>query len=567
MSRIRKKIKLPRTVQVLWGGFNAGVVLGIIDGLMVIFFGLAQFDRTGEIIGFLIWDAIGLGILGVITTAIIFLGFGRLLRSRARWLSVLNFLLLIAIAFTLSFVNLGWSFKNTRGTPPPDPYNIVFVTLDTLRTDSTGFSGHPFVRTPNLDRLARKGRQYINAVCPVPMTTPSHASMLTSTIPAVHGATENRYRLDETNETMTRILRNNGYRTAAFVSCFPLDRRFGLNRDFMLYHDRFAVPGDLRQASWYLAWRNFRAGNMMERNCRYTNSLALPWIRRYTGDATPFFLWIHYFDPHSPYAPPDHEQTYYAGRVTLSFDAYPDEAAQENARRAVQFTNKSPEPGRPEELYLGEVSETDRAFGEILRQLAGSGVMERTVIAALADHGESFGEHGYFYTHGEDIYEPALSIPLVLYSGYPYIETGLDTRLACASDIAATLLPAVGLPPGSKMEGFNLLDASHSRQMALIENYGLIMTTNATKQRGLRTTHQKMILHTETDHQELFNLEQDPGEGINLVDEYPGLSREFSVMIRDGFAQSESRSHHSHEDLSPETLEKLKALGYVVPEL
>ena len=153
MSRIRKKIKLPRTVQVLWGGFNAGVVLGIIDGLMVIFFGLAQFDRTGEIIGFLIWDAIGLGILGVITTAIIFLGFGRLLRSRARWLSVLNFLLLIAIAFTLSFVNLGWSFKNTRGTPPPDPYNIVFVTLDTLRTDSTGFSGHPFVRTPNLDRL------------------------------------------------------------------------------------------------------------------------------------------------------------------------------------------------------------------------------------------------------------------------------------------------------------------------------------------------------------------------------------------------------------------------------
>ena len=567
MSRIRKKIKLPRTVQVLWGGFNAGVVLGIIDGLLVIFFGLAQFDRTGEIIGCLVWDSIGLGILGVITTTIIFLGFGRLLRSRARWLSILNFLLLIAVAFTLSFANLGWSFKNTRGTPPPDPYNIVLVTLDTLRTDSTGFSGHPFVRTPNLDRLARKGRQYINAVCPVPMTTPSHASMLTSTIPAVHGATENRYRLDETNETMTRILRNNGYRTAALVSCFPLDRRFGLNRDFMLYHDRFAVPGDLRQASWYLAWRNFRAGNMMERNCRYTNSLALPWIRRYTGDATPFFLWIHYFDPHSPYAPPDHEQAYYAGRVTPPFDFYPNEAAQENARRAVQFTNKSPEPGRPEELYLGEVSETDRAFGEILRQLAGSGVMERTVIAALADHGESFGEHGYFYTHGEDIYEPALSIPLVLYSGYPYIETGLDTRLACASDIAATLLPAVGLPPGSKMEGFNLLDTSHYRQMALIENYGLIMTTNATKQRGLRTAHQKMILHTETNHQELFNLEQDPGERINLVDDYPSLSREFSVMIRDGFAQSESRSHHSHEDLSPETLEKLKALGYVVPEI
>jgi arylsulfatase A-like enzyme len=562
-----KKRRLPRPIRVLWGGFNAGVVMGIIDGLMVIFFGLAQFDRTGEIIGFLVWDAAGLGFIGMLCTAMVFGGLGYPLRSHPRVLSILNLVLLLGISSILSFSNVGWSFKNTRGTPPSQTRNVVLLTLDTLRADSTGAGGHPFVRTPNLDQLARKGRHYLNAVCPVPMTTPSHASMLTSTIPAVHGATENRYRLDETNETLTRILRNNGYRTAAFVSCFPLDRRFGLNRDFMLYHDRFAVPGDLRQASWYLAFRNLTSGNLMERNCRWTNSLALPWIRRYTGDNVPFFLWIHYFDPHSPYTPPRHEQVYYYDRVTPRIDSYPDAASLENARRAVQFTDRSPEPGRPEELYLGEVSEMDRAVGDILRQLARSNVLDRTFIAALADHGESFGEQGFFYTHGEDIYEPALAIPLILYSGYPLVTPGLDARLACASDIASTILPALGFTPGAKMEGFDLLNDTRRRQTALVENFGLIMTSRATKQRGVRTTDKKMILHTEIDRQELFDLANDPGEQQNLADLYPDQSLELSTFIREGFSLSESKRRGSHEDLSPDTLEKLKALGYVVPEL
>ncbi|MBN1880116.1 sulfatase [bacterium] len=561
----KQKIKVPRWLQILWGGFNAGVVMGIVDGLMIMFFGLAQFDRTGEIVGFLFWDALGLGLLGLLCSAFVFLALGRVLRTRPRILSVLNLVLLFLLSSTLTIMNVGWSFRSIRGCPPENARNILLITLDTLRSDSIGMGGHPFVRTPWLDELARNSRQFMNAACPVPMTTPSHASMLTSTIPAVHGASENRYRLHPTNETMTEILRNTGYRTAAFVSCFPLDSRFGLDQGFMLYHDQFNVPGDLRQASWFLALANLCTGHKLERNCRWTNSLAIPWIRKYTGDGVPFFLWIHYFDPHAPYNPPIIEQQYYSSRVTPNYKQYPNENALNNAKRAVRYTDIPPDPGRPEELYLGEVSEMDRGVGEIIKQLLISGVLDNSLIAILADHGESFGEHGYFYTHGEDIYEPALSIPMLFFSGFNSNLKGLDTRLACGSDIASTILPAVGLLPGRTMEGFDLLDHQAYRHMALIENFGIIMCPGAVKQRGIRTTRYKLVHNLGRDLTEMFDLENDPSEARNIADESAELTQDYLDLVTESFTSASARKSAVSEDLSPDTLQKLETLGYVVP--
>lgn len=564
-SDATRKRKLPRWLKVLWGGFNAGALIGIIDGLTVIFFGLARFDRTGEIIGFLTWDALGLGLLGSVCSGIAFFALGPWFRHRPRLVSLFNLVLLFSISSILTVMNIGWSLQTVRGKPPTDAKNILLMTLDTLRSDSTGAGGNPIVRTPCLDRIARQGRYFSNAVCPVPMTTPSHASMLTSTIPAIHGASENRYRLHESNETMTEIFRERGYRTAAFVSCFPLDRRFGLDQGFMLYHDRFGAPGDLRQASWYLVLSRLWSKGRMERNCRWTNSLALPWIRKYTGDGVPFFLWIHYFDPHSPYCPPLTEQRYYLNRIKPMYDRYPDAAAEESAARAVRFTSISPSPGRPEELYLGEITEMDRAVGQVINQLSASDMLNRTIIAILADHGESFGEHGFYYTHGEDIYEPALSIPLMLYAKCDPGISGIDPRLACASDIASTILPAAGIDPAPSMEGVNLLDSTVRRHGALVENYGIIMNSKATKQRGIRMDSFKMILNTEPREPELFNLQEDPQESRNLADAMASVAQDYSNRINDGFSSAESRKRSVSEDLSVETLQKLEALGYVMP--
>ncbi|HPQ39547.1 MAG TPA: sulfatase [bacterium] len=560
----RKRRKLPRWLLVLWGGFNAGAIYGIIDSMMIIFFGLASFDRTGQIVGFIFWDALGFAVIGSVLAAVVFYGVSRIRRIRPRVMSFTVLVLLLSLSLSLTAANVGWSFQNVRGTPPANPPNMVLITLDTLRADATGAGGNPRVRTPVLDRLARYGRQFCNAVCPVPMTTPSHASMLTATIPAVHGALENRYRLGPDNITAAEVFRENGYRTAAFVSCFPLDRRFGLDQGFMVYDDRFGTPGDLRQASWYKIWKNWREKGRMERNCRFTNSLALPWIRKYTGDTVPFFLWIHYFDPHSPYAPPLIEQRYYRNSIDPKHTEWPDEYAADNARKACMFTDVPPEPGRPEELYLGEVSEMDRAVGEIMHQLSVSGVLENTLVVLLSDHGESFGEHGYFYTHGEDIYEPGLAVHLTLYSSRPPLVPGLDPRLASAVDVATTLLPAAGLTVPDSMEGFDLLSPP-SRQAALIENFGIIMNARAKKQRGLRTNQWKMIRYPDSEYHALYDLQEDPGELQNMAPHYPDLSRSFSADVQMGFEDSDRRRRISTEDRSRETLEKLEALGYIVP--
>lgn len=560
----RPRRKLPRWLQTLWGGFNAGAIYGIIDSLMIIFFGLASFDRTGQIIGFIVWDALGFAMMGSVIAAAVFYGLSPVKRIKPRGLSLIVLTVMLTVSLTLTIINVGWSFQSVRGAPPENAPNVLLVTLDTLRADATGAGGNPLVRTPVLDRLARLGRQFSNAICPVPMTTPSHASMLTATIPAVHGALENRYRLGPDNLTITEILRDNGYRTAAFISCFPLDRRFGLNQGFMLYDDRFGTPGDLRQVSWYKWWKNWREKGRMERNCRYTNSLALPWIRKYTGDDVPFFLWLHYFDPHSPYAPPLREQRYYRDRIEPVRREWPDEYAAENARKACMFTDVPPVPGRPEELYLGEVSEMDRAVGEIMHQLAVSNVLDNTLIILLSDHGESFGEHGYFYTHGEDVYEPGLAIHFTMYNASNLITPGLDQRLASAADVSTTILPVAGLSVPSSMEGFDLLNGTR-RTAALIENFGIIMNARAKKQRGIRTDRWKMIRFPESEYEALYDLATDPGERQNLAPRYPDYSNALSADIQAGFKDSEERRKLSTEDRSRETLEKLKALGYVVP--
>lgn len=558
--------KPPKWLVIVWGGFNAGAIMGILDSLMIMFFGLASFDRGGQIVGFMIWDAIGLGILGSILAVLVFFCLSRIPRITPRLLSVINLVLLFTISICLTLANIGWSFTETTGTPPDNAPHIVLLTLDTVRADSIGAGGNPIVRTPTLDRLARMGRQFCNAICPVPMTTPSHASMLTATIPAVHGARENRYRLGPDNLTLTEILRGVGYRTAAFLSCFPLDRRFGLNQGFMLYDDQFGVPGDLRQASWFRIWKNYRSRGRLERNCRWTNSLALPWIRKYSGDGNPLFLWVHYFDPHAPYAPPAREQIYYRDSISPKIQNWPDEYAQQNAEKALLFTDIEPRPGRPEEMYLGEISEMDRALGELMHQLAISGILTNSLITAIADHGESFGEHGHFYTHGEDVYEPALAVPLILYTGNDRCRTGLDDRLASGVDIATTILPFTHLETPSQMEGFDLLSDSR-RQRALIENYGIIMNSRAMKQRGLRTAELKMIAFPDNDYHALYDLDSDPGERQNIQAQHSQLSESMLQDTRKGFADTEHRRRISSEDLSAETLKNLESLGYIVPGL
>jgi len=193
LKRRRKSKKLSPSLAVIWGGFNAGAVLGLFDALLVMTFGLGLFDQMGPIMGLITIDAFGIGIVGTLCAAFGYLISIKLRTKLPRLPAIISGLLLLFVSLSITWLNLGWAFNTVRGNPPDDSENLLVISIDTLRADSVGFGGNALVRTPVLDRIIQRGYQLCNAICPVPMTTPSHASMLTSTIPAVHGALKNRY--------------------------------------------------------------------------------------------------------------------------------------------------------------------------------------------------------------------------------------------------------------------------------------------------------------------------------------------------------------------------------------
>jgi arylsulfatase A-like enzyme len=558
-SRKRSKPRHP-LFYIIWGGFNAGAVIGLLDALLIMVFGLGTFSKMGSIMGVILIDALGFGCLGILSAVA---GYGLTYRFKSRHPSfprLFSGIVLLSISSVLILGNIGWSFKPVTSNSAENARNILLVTLDTVRADAVGFGGNSIVRTPILDSLARQGWQFCNAICPVPMTTPSHASLLTSAIPAVHGAMENRYRLGKENTSLAELLRKNGFRTAAFVSCFPLDRRFGLDQGFMLYNDELATPGDLRQASWLKRITEFAGRNKRERPARFTNSLVLPWIRKY-ANASPFFLWVHYFDPHAPYTPSNLEANYYMGSIA-NFQDYQTETHWEMARRAVVGRRDQLQPGIPESLYLGEISTVDNAVGEILDELKRYHVLTETDIIVVADHGESFGEHDRFYTHGEDIYEPALQIPMIL-AGRFFPDRTLENNLTSITDIAPTLLSGCGISIPSVMTGYNLLDQQSKRQSELIENYGIILAKNAEKQRGIRTSNWKCVLNGDYSSRRLYDVAGDPLEMEDVQSKYSQVAVELDHLVQDGFQRADQNRKPSDIDSSTETLNKLKALGYV----
>jgi choline-sulfatase len=288
--------------------------------------------------------------------------------------------------------------------PKPD---ILLVTLDTTRADALGSYGAPGGSTPALDALAASGVRFERAYSPAPLTLPAHASLFTGKEPAEHGLRDNGWgRLEAKHALLAERLRAAGYRTAGFPASRVLDARFGLGRGFELYDDAMAAE---------------RVGEYgyPERPAAEVVDAALAWLKKAGGEA-PIFVWVHFYDPHAPYQPP-------SGRVA----------------------------GGEKEAYAAELAYVDRELG---RLLAGWPAGRKRVVAAVADHGEAFGEHGE-KGHGLLLHEPTLRVPLLL-AGEGLAPAVVKEPVA-AIRLAATLLKVAGLeglpgkplPQGAKAEG------------------------------------------------------------------------------------------------------------------
>ena len=283
--------------------------------------------------------------------------------------------------------------------------NILLISIDTLRADHLGAYGFARPTTPAIDAVAREGVLFKNARTPVPMTLPAHVSMLTGTLPPTHGLRDNmQSRLPDASLTLAEMLKARGFTTGAVVSSFVLDRRFGTSQGFDRYDDQFQEV--------------HKIGDLNERKGNEATRVATAWLESHKE--RPFFLFVHLYDPHDPYEPPE--------------------------PFASQWS---------EHPYEGEVAFADHCVGQVLEKLRQLGLYDDTLIVITGDHGEMLGEHGEL-NHGFFIYEGALRVPLVMrVPRSPAGSRQVDIPVSLI-DIVPTVLSLVGAPVPKEVQGTDL---------------------------------------------------------------------------------------------------------------
>lgn len=390
----------------------------------------------------------------------------------------------------------------SRGSGKPPAPDLLLITVDTLRPDALGWVSGKNV-TLSIDRLAREGFRFPAAVSAVPLTLPSHVSILTGLLPRRHGVRDNGQTFTG-NPTLATLLRKRGYATAAFVSGYPLRAQFGLDAGFDLYDDR--LPAGVE------GWR--------ERPAPATTAAALAWIR---SARSPWFAWVHYYDPHDPYTPP------------------------------AAFLR----PG-PRGAYDGEVAFTDSAIGDLLRGLPAARSQDRVTIFA-GDHGESLGEHRE-KTHGYFVYDQTVLVPLIIHAP-GRLEAGESPAPVRLVDVAPTALALLGAPPLTGADGVSLLSILSRKPQkipgAYIETLEPWLSYGWAPLSAMRKDGWKLI---KAPKPELYDLGSDPGETKNVI----AQNRTRAVALLADLDRLEAKpAAAGRRTDDPEAVARLRALGYL----
>lgn len=391
--------------------------------------------------------------------------------------------------------------------------NVLVVTIDTLRADRLGCYGAAEAKTPTIDALAARGILFAQATTGSPITLPSHASIFTGLDVPNHGVRHNgTFRLAPEVTTLAERYAAAGYDTAAFVSAFVLDRRFGLAQGFADYDDRFAA-------------HDAGAGSFPERPADQVTERAIDWLRARDAAAReqPFFAWVHYFDPHGPYEPP------------APFD---------------RLFADSP--------YDGEIAFVDRELGRLIDAL---GSPEDTLVVIASDHGEGLGQHGEA-THADMIYDSTMRVPLIL-SNPRLLPQGrvVSDRLAATIDIAPTLAALSGLEPDPKFDGIDLSGRPDRNRAVYLETLAPLLDYGWAPLTALRRLGDKFIRAPQPEY---YDLDSDPGELSNLYE-----SRKDALGLRAALVARMSAWPDAFEvagiqqELNQEEMQRLASLGYV----
>ena len=403
--------------------------------------------------------------------------------------------------------------------PPAAARHLVLVTIDTLRADRLGCYGSRDVATPNLDRLAREGALAAEATVHVPLTRPSHASLLTGRLPAEHGLRDNvTPPLAASVPTMAEILRKAGFATGAFVSAVVLSAQSGLGRGFETYDDRLEAGAD-----------DARFLNSIQRRGDVTTAAAVSWLEGQRDKR--LFAWLHLYDPHDPYEPPEP----YASRYV----------------------------GRP---YDGEVAWSDELVGRLDQALERLGLRDDTLLVVTSDHGEGLGEHGES-VHGFFVYQSTLRVPLLV-RGPGVAAGGRVAATVGTVDLMPTALDMLGVaaPPEARMSGRSLAGALRggpppAEAAAYAESLLPLLHYGWSDLRMLREGRWKYI---QAPRPELYDLAHDPVEERNLAEEQPARAAALRSALAGRLAhEKEAAVSPDAAAIPPDLLEKLGALGYL----
>jgi arylsulfatase A-like enzyme/Flp pilus assembly protein TadD len=389
--------------------------------------------------------------------------------------------------------------------------NVLLVTFDTTRADRIGCYGYEKAETPVFDQAAAEGVLFENAYCQVPITLPSHASILTGLYPPSHSVRLNGpYLLPENIPTLAEVMKNNGYATSAFISAYVMDSQFGLDRGFDVYDDEMLKTGELKNPER-------RAGETVDR--------AIEWLG---GNKKPFLMWVHFFDPHRPFEPPEPYKS--------------------------KFST---------DLYDGEIAYTDAMLGRLTDELEKKNLSENTLVILTADHGEGLGEHDE-EAHSLFLYDTTIRVPLVVkwpegmavpqrWKRGARLEEPVETV-----DIMPTVLSLVGIGKKPAFDGLDLTGPPEMDRMAYAEtlyphSFGWSPLLSIRRE-GWKLIH--------APQPEFYNIPDDPPELNNLYASEKSRAEDYKKRLL-VFYENQQEQAATTQSLSSEQMEALESLGYL----
>ncbi|MFP6654950.1 MAG: sulfatase-like hydrolase/transferase, partial [Myxococcota bacterium] len=414
-------------------------------------------------------------------------------------------------------------------TADEDALNVILITIDTLRADALGRYGQERFTSPNIDLLSREGVLFSQATTSAPSTLPSHASIMTARHPYAHGARANAgYLLAEENETLAEILQRSGYRTGAEIAASVIGHGSQLNQGFDQYRDLSSGNITRKKISVTQPDGSQREVALEERPAQDITKFGIEFLRQ--NDPRPFFLWLHYFDPHAHYTAPQEYQNLI-----------------------------------PDSPYHAEVRYVDAEIGRLLRHLKQLRLDERTVVVITADHGESLNEHDE-NTHSAFVYQSTMHVPLIFRG--PQTKFLRNWRVAApvrTIDIAPTILDLLGLPPFAEAQGRSLTALMTGERDDLhLTSYGESLELHSmfgtSILRFLRRDQWKYIHQLKP---ALYDLAADPRELRNLAEARPDRVEALAEALRAEIQSAPKKPGTAEVAIDEETIRQLRALGYV----